>query len=126
MESEAGMTSFDEPLFESRHLVFAQETRPIQVIRDWQLCKGKLYILLSYLPAEEEQKEPDVNYNPVLAVFNPETGEKIAEQEFPDIAEEGYIVLRSALSTDCRHVFFRTQDHYMISYDLAERKIPIT
>ncbi len=123
MESEAGMTSFDEPLFESRHLVFAQETRPIQVIRDWQLCKGKLYILLSYLPAEEEQKEPDVNYNPVLAVFNPETGEKITEQEFPDIAAEGYIVLKASLSTDCRHVFFRTQDHYMISYDLAERKI---
>ena len=123
MESEAGMTSFDEPLFESRDLVSARETRPIQTIGDWQFCHGKLYILLSYLPAEMPQREPSVKNNPVLAIFNPETGEKIAEQEFPDIAEEGYIVLRSALSTDCRHVFFRTQDHYMISYDLAERKI---
>ena len=50
MESEAGMTSFDEPLFESRDLVSARETRPIRAIGDWQFCHGKLYILLSYLP----------------------------------------------------------------------------
>ena len=82
MESEAGMTSFDEPLFESRDLVSARETRPIRAIGDWQFCHGKLYILLSYLPAGMPQREPSVKNNPVLAIFNPETGEKIAEQEF--------------------------------------------
>ena len=55
--------------------------------------------------------------------FSPKKGQLLWLIRIALISAEGSNVVKAALSTDCRHVFFRTDDHYMISYDLEERKI---